>query len=90
MEISINFLLRWRGVKEDQNNVWLLNYLNSFNSCIEPGIDMNNWVKLEFYLPNFDKSNKERTTLVFPPNFEDFIEISEIIMVYEDNDSLEE
>ena len=66
-----------------------MNYLNVFNSYIEPGTDMNNWDKLEFYLPNYDKSNKDCTTLVFPPNFmaEDSNEILKIIMVYEVNSS---
>ena len=66
-----------------------MNYLNVFNSYIEPGTDMNNWDKLEFCLPNYDKSSKDRTTLVFPPNCmaEDSNEISKIIMVYEVNSS---
>lgn len=83
MEASINFLLRWRGVRDDQDCEWLLNYLNIFNSYIEPGTDLNDWVNLEFCLPNFEKSSKERTSLVFPPNFhfEDSHEISKVIMV---------
>jgi hypothetical protein len=92
MKVSINFLLRWRGIKDDFGNEWLLKYLNTFNAYIEPGIDMTNWTNLEYSLPNFDKSSKERTTLVFHLDFasEDFTEISEIIMVYDKHNSSDE
>ena len=70
----------------------VLNYLNTFNAYSEPGTALNNWTNLEYSLPNFDKSSKERTTLVFPPIFalDDLTEISEIIMVYGKNNSSDE
>ena len=69
MEASINFLLRWRGIRVDSNIAWLSNYLNIFNSYIEPATNLNNWVDLDFCMPNLEKIRKERNSLVFPLNF---------------------
>lgn len=51
---------------------------------IEPGTVLENWGKLDYNMPNFDKSSKERNALVFPHNFhsEDSYEIAEIITVF--------
>ena len=68
----------------DTNVEWLKNYLNIFNAYIEPSIDLDNLVELDFSMPNFDKSSKEQNSLVFPPNFQsgDPNDIIEIIMVF--------
>ena len=34
MEASIQFLLRWRGIVEEENKDWLINYLKAFNAYI--------------------------------------------------------
>ena len=84
MKASVNFLLRWQGIKVDSNVEWLKSYLNVFSTYIEPSTVLDNWDELDFSMPNFDKSSKERNALVFPPNFhlEDSREIAEIIMVF--------
>ena len=84
MKASINFLLRWRGIRVDSNIEWLSNYLNIFNSYIELGTDLINWVNLDFRLPNFEKTSKEKNSFVFPPNIQldDSNEISKVIMVF--------
>ena len=59
MEASLNFLLRWRGIRMDSDFEWLSNYLSIFQAYIELGTDISNWVNLDICLPNFEKSSKE-------------------------------
>ena len=85
MEVSINFLLRWRGIIDDPNQEWLRNYLKVYGAYIEPNTNFKNLEKLEFSLPNYDKSGKGKTAIIFPPGVRTNTpnEIAEIIMVYQ-------
>ena len=84
MKVSVDFLLRWRGITVDSNVEWLKSYLDTFGAYIEPGTVLDKWEELDFSMPNFDKSSKERNALVIPPYFhsEDSNDSAEIIMVF--------
>lgn len=91
MKASIDFLLRWRGIKEELGNEWLLNFLNSANAYIMPGTDFTNRNNLDFSLPNFDRSSKEKSTLIFPPGFvsDDPSVIAEVMIVFNPGTSMD-
>lgn len=84
MEANIQFLLRWRGIVEDDSKDWLKNYLNIFKAYIHLGVVLDKLEALNFCTPNMEKSNREKNIFEFPPNFqlEKPNDISKIIMVY--------
>ena len=68
MEASVNFLLRWRGIRVEDNLDWAVNYINMFQNYVSPDVVFNNLNNLEFCILNAEKSSKLRTDYVFPPN----------------------
>ena len=84
MELSIKFLLRWRGIIEDHGKEWLTEYLKAYDAYIHPEVDFNDMDNVEFCLPNYDKTNRDRTAFEFPPGSKasTLHEASEIIMVF--------
>ena len=69
MEASIQFLLWWRGIVEDDNKEWLMNYLNVFKAYIHHGVVLDNIEALKFCTLNIEKSSREKYEFEFPPNF---------------------
>ena len=84
IKANIHFLLKWRGIIEDHSKAWLRNYLSIFNSYIQLGVELDNLEALDFDIPNMEKSNREKHTFEFSPNFQtkNPKNIAEIIMVY--------
>ena len=84
MERSIKFLLRWRGIIEDPGKDWLTDYLKAYDAYIHLEVDFNDMENVKFCLPNYDKTNRDRTAFEFPPGSKasTLHEASEIIMVY--------
>ena len=84
MELSINFLLRWREIVKDLGRDWLTNYLRAYDAYIHPDVDFNNLEDVEFFLPNYDKTNRGRSTYEFPSGSKatSLHEATEIIMVF--------
>ena len=70
MEANIHFLLKGRGIVEDSNKEWLRSYLDIFKSYIHPSVVLDNLEALEFCIPNMEKSSREKSSFVFPPNFQ--------------------
>ena len=54
MEVGMQFLLRWRGIKEDPTREWLMTYLQAFDAYIHLDVDFVGLEVVEFCLPNFD------------------------------------
>ena len=88
MEMSINFLLRWRGIIEDPGRDWLTGYLRAFDAYIHPDVDFNYMENVDFFLPNYDKTNRGRSTYEFPlgSKASSLHEAFEIIMVFKKYD----
>ena len=45
---------------------WLTNYLRAYDAYIHPDVDFNNLEDVKFFLPNYDKTNRGRSTYEFP------------------------
>ena len=84
MEASVQFLLRWRRIIKDPGREWLVNYPRALDAYIHPKADLSNLEAVEFCLPNYDKSRKERSTYEFPPGSKakNLQEASKIIIVF--------
>jgi hypothetical protein len=84
MELSINFLLRWRGIVEDPEMDWLTNYLRVYDVDIHPDVNSNNLEDVEFCLPNYDRTSRGRSSYGLPPRSKatTLHEAMEIILAY--------
>lgn len=84
MELSINFLLRWRGIIEYPLMDWLTNYLRLYDIHIHLDVNFNNLEDVEFCLPNQDRTSRGRSSYWLPPGCKatTLQEAYEIILVY--------
>lgn len=84
MELSINFLLRWRGIVKYPIMDWLNNYLRVYDADIHPDVNFNNLEEVEFCLPNYDRTSRGRSPYWLPPGCKatTLWEAYEIILVY--------
>lgn len=83
MEASFIFLLRWRGIIDEDNTDWLINYLHLFKTHIQVGVTFENLNNLEFSTPNVERTSEKKLVHEFPPNYqiENFNDIMDVIMV---------
>lgn len=81
---NTTFLVRWRDIIEYQHQNWIINYLITYDSYIEPWVEFSNLSKLEFSLPNFHKSSREKRAWVLTPQsmVTDLEEVEDLIMIY--------
>ena len=83
MEANVNFLLRWRGVIAKDNNKWMRNYLDFFNTYIQPGISFEDPNALNFGILKSEKTSRTKVFYDLPLNMmvDDSDEDPEVIMV---------
>ena len=69
---------------DDPDQVWIQVYFHIFKSYIDPSVSLENLEDLEFCIPNLEKTSKEKSSFVLPPNIqsENPNDIAEIIMVH--------
>ena len=83
MEASLNFLFCWRGIIDEDNTDWLINFLHLCKAHIQEGVTFENLNNLEFSTPNAEHTSKKKLVYEFPPNYqiENFNDIMDVIMV---------
>lgn len=83
MKASLNFLLRWRGIIQENNTIWLSEYLRLNNAYIQTGVTFENLNAVDFSTPNAERTSRRKTTFVFPPNYqvENYNDITNVIIV---------